>query len=375
MCLLFSGDHGQPQSPHSAAPLPLVPTGVFSPKMPRLDHLSHAAQLVPRAAAAGHTDRCDGQRMEKASLAGLSPGTSSYTPAQAGDKASAHLTAEREFNPVPEPSGLQSSPFLILPPAQSDRCSQGWLWPLPQPRDALLGSPALQQSRGAAGTPTAPSPAPPGQQVSASCWQRVMGGTQGFCGRHLFLPKSLSRVSPAQKPPGTGKAAGEEAFPMELERRKDFPFLQWVSPTLLALQHLLQVWDLPQSPRKGQGRGRVAFNMSTNVLTETPWRVLSWLLGSFPHTQAEEAEPAGLGRVLSPLPPSTQGPGVFNTFVTFGQLWAGKGHKRGWRKPCWHRANMNFHADGGAWGEGRKKKRDGERLGGNQSGRRVGEKA
>lgn len=94
---------------------------------------------------------------------------------------------------------------------------------------------------------------------------------------------------------------------MELGRRKDFPSLQWVSPTLLALQHLLQVWDLPQSPWKGQGRGRVAFNMSTNVLTETTWRVLSWLLGSFPHTKAEEAEPAGLGRVPSPLPLSTQG--------------------------------------------------------------------
>lgn len=36
---------------------------------------------------------------------------------------------------------------------------------------------------------------------------------------------------------------------------------------------------------------------------ETPGRVLFWLFGSFPHTQAEEAEPAGLGRVPSPLPP------------------------------------------------------------------------
>lgn len=51
-------------------------------------------------------------------LAELSPGTSSCTPAQAGDKASAHLTAEQEFDPAPEPSGLQSSPSLILPPAQ-----------------------------------------------------------------------------------------------------------------------------------------------------------------------------------------------------------------------------------------------------------------
>lgn len=136
----------------------------------------------------------------------------------------------------------------------------------------------------------------------------------------MFLPKSLSRVSPAQKPPGTGKAAGEEAFPKEQRKRKDFPSLQWVSPTLLALQHLLQVWDLPQSQLKGQGTGRVAFSLSTNVLTETPWRVLFWLFGSFPQAQAEEAEPAGLGRVPSPLPPSTEGPGVFNTFVTLGQL-------------------------------------------------------
>lgn len=201
-----------------------------------------------------------------------------------------------------------------------------------------------------------------------------MEGTQGFCGRHLFLPKSLSCVSPAQKPPGTGEAAGEEAFPKEQGERKDFPSLQWVSPTLLALQHLLQVWDLPQSQLKGQGRGRVASSLSTNVLMETPWMVWSWLFGSFPHAQVEEAEPPRLGRVPCPLPPSTQGPGVFNTFVTFGQLWAGKGHKRGWRKPCWHRANMNFHADGGAWEEGRKK-RDGERLGGNKSGKRVREKA
>lgn len=200
-----------------------------------------------------------------------------------------------------------------------------------------------------------------------------MEGTQGFCGRCLFLPKSLSCVSPAQKPPGTGKAAREEAFPKEQGRRKDFPSLQWVSPTFLALQYPLQVWYLPQSQLKGQGRGRVAFSLSTNVLTESPWK-LFWLFVSFPHTQAEEAEPTGLGRVPSPLPPSPQGPGLFNTFVTFGQLWAGKGHKRGWRKPCWHRANMNFHADRGAWGKGRKK-RDGERLGGNKSGKRVREKA
>lgn len=81
-----------------------------------------------------------------------------------------------------------------------------------------------------------------------------------------------------------------------------------------------------------------------------------------------------LGRVPSLLPIwPTQGPGVTNTFVTFGQLWAGKGHKRGLRKPCWHRANMNFHADGGAWEGGRREKRDGERAG-NRNGRRVGEK-
>lgn len=101
----------------------------------RLDHPSHAAELVLRAAAAGC--RCAGQRMERASLAGLNPGTSSCTPAQAGDKASAHLTAQQEFDPVPEPSGLQSSLFLILPPEQPKGCSQGWLWPLPRPRDAL----------------------------------------------------------------------------------------------------------------------------------------------------------------------------------------------------------------------------------------------
>lgn len=72
-----------------------------------------------------------------------------------------------------------------------------------------------------------------------------MEGTRGICGRRLFLPRSLSRVSPMQKPPGTGK----EAFPEEKGGRKDFPLpggARLVSPTLLALQHPLQVWDVPQ---------------------------------------------------------------------------------------------------------------------------------
>lgn len=121
-CLPFPGDHGQPQSPHSAPPLPLVPARgaalCFSTQMPRLDHPTRAAQLMPRAAAARHMDRRGGQRMERASSARLSPGARSCTPAQAGDKTSALITAEQEFDPVPEPFGLQSSPFLILPPAQ-----------------------------------------------------------------------------------------------------------------------------------------------------------------------------------------------------------------------------------------------------------------
>ena len=102
------------------------------------------------------------------------------------------------------------------------------------------------KGRGAAGTPPAPSPAPLSQRGSASCCQMAVEGTQGICGRRLFLPKSLSHVSPAQKPSGTGEAAGEEAFPEEKGGRKDFPSLQWVSPTFLALQHPLRVWDLPQ---------------------------------------------------------------------------------------------------------------------------------
>lgn len=133
-----------------------------------------------------------------------------------------------------------------------------------------------------------------------------MERTQSFCCRCLFLAKSLSRVSPAQKPPGTGKAAGEEAFPKEKGRRKDFPSLQWVSPTLLALQHLLQVWDLPQSQLKGQGTGRVAFSLSTNVLTETPRRGLFWFLACCPTHRLRKQSLAG-SPAHCPLPHRGQG--------------------------------------------------------------------
>lgn len=135
----------------------------FSPQKPGLDHPSHAAQLVLRAAAAGHTDSCGGQRMERASLAGLS----SCTPAQAGNKASAHLTAEQESDPVLEPLGLQSSPFLILPPAQprgmqsrlalAAATARGCFARPPSKAEVLLEHPQL------------PPQPPPGQQDSASC--------------------------------------------------------------------------------------------------------------------------------------------------------------------------------------------------------------
>lgn len=98
----------------------------------RLDRPSHAAELVPRAAAAGCRSK-DGEAI----LGWAQPRDQLLHPAQAGDKAGAHLTAEQEFDPVPEPSGLQSSLFLILPPEQPKGCSQGRLWPLPQPKDAL----------------------------------------------------------------------------------------------------------------------------------------------------------------------------------------------------------------------------------------------
>lgn len=55
-------------------------------------------------------------------------------------------------------------------------------------------------------------------------------------------------------------------------------------------------------------------------------------------------------------------------------LWAtlGRGgHKRGLRKPCWHRANMNFHTDREAW-EGGRKEKDGEREGGMRLKRKEG---
>lgn len=107
VCLPLPGTMESPK-----APLCTSSALCFSLQMPRLHHPSHAAQLVLRAAAAGHMDSCGGQRMERASLAGLSQG-----PAPACQP-SAHLTAEQEFDPVLEPSGLQSSPFLILPPAQ-----------------------------------------------------------------------------------------------------------------------------------------------------------------------------------------------------------------------------------------------------------------
>lgn len=161
-CLPFPGDHGQPQSPHSAPPLPLVPARgaalCFSTQMPRLDHPTRAAQLMPRAAAARHMDRRGGQRMERASSARLSPGARSCTPAQAGDKTSALITAEQEFDPVPEPFGLQSSPLPHPPPGTTkrDAVKDGFGW---CHRQGMLCQ-ALQQSRGAARTPPAPSPAP-----------------------------------------------------------------------------------------------------------------------------------------------------------------------------------------------------------------------
>lgn len=148
-------DHGEPQSPHSAPPQPLL-----SPQRPRLDHPSHAAQLVLRAAAAGHMARCGGQRMERASLAGLSPGTSSCMPAQCTPHSRARI------HPVLEPCGLQSSPFLILPPAQPRGMHSRMALAAVTAR-GCFARPSTKQ-RCCWDTPSS-LPSPPGQQDSASC--------------------------------------------------------------------------------------------------------------------------------------------------------------------------------------------------------------
>lgn len=97
--------------------------------------------------------------MESASLAGLVPGARCCTLDQAGDEAVAVLAAEHEFDPMPGPFGLQS--FLPPHPPPSTTkggCSQGWLWLVPRPGDALSGPPA---KAGELLRPSQPPPEPP----------------------------------------------------------------------------------------------------------------------------------------------------------------------------------------------------------------------
>ena len=230
------GDRGQLRIPCSAPPLPPAPVPqqpppLFPANAEAGSPLSCGQQRgsLPRASsssATGRTDRRGGRRMENASLAGLSPGARFCAPAQAGDEATAVLTAQQEFDPTPGPFGLQSSPFLILAtPAQPRGMWAGMALAGAMAAGCFAGTPS--KGRGSAGTPPAPSPAPPDQRGSASCCWRVMEGTWGICGRRLFLPRSLSQVFPVQKLPGTGQAVGEEAFLVEKGGRKDFPLPGW----------------------------------------------------------------------------------------------------------------------------------------------------
>lgn len=198
---------------------------------------------APSSAAAGCTDRRGGQRMESTSLAGLSPKARFCTPAQAGDEAIAVLAAQQEFDPVPGPFGLQSSPFLILSPAQPRGIGSGMALAGTTARGCFARTPS--KGRGAAGTPSAPSPVPPGQQGSASCCQRVMGGTRGICGRHSS-PRASTMFLQHRNHQEHVRQQDRKLSQRKRGERKDFPSLQWVSPTLLALQHPLRVWNLPQ---------------------------------------------------------------------------------------------------------------------------------
>lgn len=75
-----------------------------------------------------------------------------------GNEAIAVLAAEQEFDPVPGPFGLQSSPFLILPPAQPRGMQSRMALASATARGCFAGTPS--KGRGTAETPPAPSPAP-----------------------------------------------------------------------------------------------------------------------------------------------------------------------------------------------------------------------
>lgn len=70
----------------------------------------------------------------------------------------------------------------------------------------------------------------------------------------------------------------------------------------------------------------------------------------FLHTQAGKEDPAALSS-----PWATRGVGSPIHLSPLGSSGQGE-HKRGLGKPCWHRANMNFHTDRGAWEGGGKEK-------------------
>lgn len=253
----------------------------FSPQMPRLGHSSHAAELVLRAAAAGHMGRCAGQRMERASLAGLSPGTRPCIPTQAEDKASAHLTAEQEFDPVPEPSGLQSSLFLILPPAQPRGMQSRMALATATAKKCFAGPPAKQRCFW--DTPSSlPSPSRPAGL--SHLLTEGDGGDTGLLWQVPVPPQEPQSCFSSTETTRNRQDSRRGGFPKGAGQKKEFPF-----PPVGFTHHLgspVPAAGLVPATKSAEGarRGQSCFELVHKCIDRDPTEgVLAFCLIS-PHT-------------------------------------------------------------------------------------------